>query len=73
MAAKEPIEQIRQRAYAIWEEEGRPSGRDIEHWLKAEREVTASNPGPASKLKPKGPESQTAASARRSKSKRAKR
>lgn len=29
---------IRQRAYNRWEREGRPSGRDIEHWLDAERE-----------------------------------
>lgn len=23
-------------AYAIWESEGRPSGRDFEHWIQAE-------------------------------------
>ena len=29
----------RQRAYAIWEEEGRPSGRDLDHWQRAEAEL----------------------------------
>ncbi|MBI4488263.1 MAG: DUF2934 domain-containing protein [Deltaproteobacteria bacterium] len=29
-------EEIRLIAYQIWEEEGRPQGRDVEHWLKAE-------------------------------------
>jgi hypothetical protein len=28
--------QIRHRAYAIWEAEGRPHGRALEHWLAAE-------------------------------------
>jgi hypothetical protein len=27
------------RAYYIWEAEGRPEGRDIEHWLRAESEL----------------------------------
>ena len=27
------------RAYAIWEREGRPHGRDLDHWLAAEREI----------------------------------
>ena len=35
------------RAYAIWESEGRPHGRDTEHWLQAERELaTATDPPP---------------------------
>jgi Protein of unknown function (DUF2934) len=28
--------QTRNRAYAIWEAEGRPEGRAVEHWLAAE-------------------------------------
>jgi hypothetical protein len=32
---------LRQRAYAIWETEGCPEGRDREHWDKAERELSA--------------------------------
>jgi hypothetical protein len=30
---------IRERAYALWEAEGRPEGRALEHWRRAEREV----------------------------------
>jgi hypothetical protein len=30
---------IRQRAHEIWEREGRPSGRDREHWERAKRDV----------------------------------
>ena len=32
---------IRERAYAIWEEEGCPEGNDREHWLRAEAEIAA--------------------------------
>jgi hypothetical protein len=31
-------ERIRRRAREIWEENGRPAGRDDEFWLQAERE-----------------------------------
>lgn len=34
---------VRERAYLIWETEGRPDGRDLEHWLQAEREVAQGN------------------------------
>lgn len=30
---------IRQRAYDIWEQEGRPEGRHAEHWERACREL----------------------------------
>lgn len=33
------IEHIRQRAYFIWEDRGRPHGQDLEHWLIAEMEA----------------------------------
>jgi hypothetical protein len=32
-------EEIRKRAYELWEENGRESGRDNEYWLSAEREI----------------------------------
>jgi hypothetical protein len=32
-------ERIRQRAYEIWEREGRPEGREQAHWEQAEREI----------------------------------
>jgi len=31
--------QIQKRAYALWEREGRPDGRDVAHWLHAEAEI----------------------------------
>jgi Protein of unknown function (DUF2934) len=35
---------IRERAYAIWEEEGCPLDRDLDHWLRAEAEIAAAPP-----------------------------
>lgn len=32
---------IATRAYHIWEQEGRPHGRDFDHWLRAEQELAA--------------------------------
>jgi hypothetical protein len=38
---------IRERAYDIWQREGRPHGRDAEHWRKAAAEIEAeSRPRP---------------------------
>lgn len=34
-------QRIRQRAYEIWEREGRPHGRDAEHWQQAAAEIDA--------------------------------
>lgn len=34
-------EQVRRRAYEIWEREGRPEGRESEHWRKAVEELSA--------------------------------
>lgn len=36
---------IRERAYAIWEHEGRPEGREQEHWERAAREILGSGTG----------------------------
>jgi hypothetical protein len=33
-------EQIRLRAYELYEQRGREDGRDLEDWLRAESEVT---------------------------------
>jgi len=30
---------IRERAYFLWEEEGRPEGRALEHWQQASDEI----------------------------------
>lgn len=34
--------QVAERAYALWESEGRPHGRDLDHWRQAECEIMAS-------------------------------
>jgi len=34
-----PEKSIHARAYEIWEKEGRPEGRDQDHWLRAEQEI----------------------------------
>ena len=36
---------IRARAYEIWEEEGRPEGRQQFHWDRAAREIQAKRDG----------------------------
>ena len=37
-------QRTRERAYAIWLEEGCPEGCDAEHWARAEAEVRAETP-----------------------------
>jgi len=32
-------QRVRDRAYEIWEQEGRPSGRERDHWERADREI----------------------------------
>lgn len=45
---------ILQRAYEIWESEGRPHGRDQAHWLLAEAEIANGDRQPAAEpSKPK--------------------
>lgn len=55
---------IRERAYAIWEAEGRPEGRAFDHWYQAMSEVAGraelkkATARPAAKTKtPKAPKS----------------
>lgn len=49
-------ESIRRRAYAIWEDEGHPEGRSLEHWLRAEAELVKSGVfGVTDDGKPAGP------------------
>jgi hypothetical protein len=36
-------QQVQLRSYQIWEKEGRPHGRDQEHWFRAERELAATD------------------------------
>jgi hypothetical protein len=32
-------DRVRERAYLIWVDEGRPNGRDVDHWLRAKWEL----------------------------------
>jgi hypothetical protein len=32
-------EEIRQRAFMLWERDGRPDGRSVDYWLQAAREL----------------------------------
>jgi hypothetical protein len=34
-------------AYEIWEQEGRPEGRDLEHWMMARRRLLEESAPPA--------------------------
>ena len=34
-------ERIRTRAYELWEAEGRPEGREVDHWLQAAQGLAA--------------------------------
>ena len=38
---KDHEEKIQRRAYEIWEQEGRPQGEDLKHWVKALQEIGA--------------------------------
>lgn len=40
----DPEDRVSTRAYDIWEAEGRPEGRDLDHWLQAERESAGEIP-----------------------------
>ena len=52
----EQMETIRQRAYEIWQAEGQPDGRALEHWCRAEAEAVQSRPvAKAAAAKPKAP------------------
>jgi len=31
---------VRQRAYELWEQDGRPEGREVDYWLMAEAELS---------------------------------
>ena len=48
-------QRVRDRAYALWESEGRPAGRDAEHWRLSEAatlaELAARRPSPAPSAK----------------------
>jgi hypothetical protein len=41
----EKEERIRLRAHEIWEREGRPEGKEAEHWERASREIESEEAG----------------------------
>jgi hypothetical protein len=52
-------EDIKARAYAMWEEEGRPEGKHLEHWARAAQEAgdpAAAAEAPMSAPKRNGPD-----------------
>jgi hypothetical protein len=42
--------EVQRRAYLIWEREGRPEGKALEHWRRAELELAESATEAASPL-----------------------
>jgi hypothetical protein len=61
-------ERIRTRAYELWEGEGRPEGREIDHWLQAAQELAEerSAMGVAAAPRARKPRSASASTATRS-------
>ena len=53
-------EAIRDRAYVIWEREGRPQGRDRDHWLQAAWELSGEEAKAAAAAKKAKPAAKSA-------------
>ena len=49
-------ERIRQRAHEIWEREGRPEGREQQHWYQALEEIAVEEDGSLSAAGEEDPE-----------------
>jgi hypothetical protein len=56
-------DRIRKRAYELWEAEGRPEGREVDHWLQAAQEVSEEVSGETSAVarRPRTPRSASTA------------
>jgi hypothetical protein len=50
-SAGEIRKEIELRAYLIWESEGRPNGRDGEHWARAEAEILGLKPAKKARVR----------------------
>ena len=44
MEARRTKDAIQTRARELWEQNGRPTGRDLDFWLQAEREIISHKP-----------------------------
>ncbi len=53
---------VREHAYYIWENEGRPEGRDFEIWIRAEKESLSRIINPSTALRTFGPSTSPAKS-----------
>ncbi len=42
---------VRERAYILWEQSGRPHGRDKDHWFQAMKDVAITIPPPGAVTK----------------------
>ena len=62
---------IRERAYAIWQEEGCPEGREQQHWERAAREVIGHGTGSAAGTSAGKAGSKTAAKPKNSRARKA--
>ena len=56
-------EQIRQLAHSLWEQDGRPEGKDVEHYLAAKQILEEQE---AAKKRPRAPRAKAAKSAKTS-------
>ncbi|AMN43174.1 DUF2934 domain-containing protein [Rhodoplanes sp. Z2-YC6860] len=52
MPGDELEQRIRERAFFLWIEQGRPDGRDRDHWRQAESELMAGTAAPERCVKP---------------------
>jgi hypothetical protein len=54
-------QKISERAYFLWQREGCPHGKDMDHWLQAEQDMEQQQGG--SEAKPKAPQAAQAEAA----------
>jgi len=54
--------EIASRSYFIWEREGKPEGKALEHWLRAKVELEAETASPTNGSKPKARRAKTTTS-----------
>jgi hypothetical protein len=47
-------ERIRNKAYELWEQAGKPEGREADHWAEAERQVDAEDGSAVGGINPGG-------------------
>lgn len=59
---------VRERAYAIWEHDGKPEGKNLDHWFQAEAEMIGTAPVISTVSSPKPPAPTRVGSQRRSQS-----